>query len=546
MRAEDLNLEELVDFRDGSLNLHGRRLVLHALHGFAQFRKDLVEMVGVERARRILTRYGYIWGQADAAALKRIFEWDSLFEWLKAAGRMQSLEGVGRTVVHDIGIDEATGAFHMEITWRNSGEAEEHLFEFGRSQRPVCWIQVGYAGGYASFCLGRDVYFIERQCAAAGDPLCWAVGKDRESWGAEIEPHLPYYEAEDIQGKILGLTEELKRKTRELAEERQRRALIEGAASPTLVEVRSESFRRVVELASRAAPYDTSILVLGESGVGKEVMARYIHQMSRRTDGPFLALNCGALPETLLESELFGHKAGAFTGAVEDRVGLFEAAEAGTIFLDEIGEVSAAMQVKLLRVLQEREIMRVGESQTRKVDVRVIAATNRDLKAAIRDGVFREDLYYRLGVIEVEIPPLRQRRDDILPLARHFVTRLSKRLSVPELRLHATCLNYLNSYPWPGNVRELENAVERAAVMCGGDTILPEHLPPQVLRGAGAEASGGDPTLRSMSEVETDHIRAVLRHTGGNRTQTAQILGISPATLWRKLKKLEGADAAPG
>ncbi|HRU06247.1 MAG TPA: sigma 54-interacting transcriptional regulator, partial [Candidatus Brocadiia bacterium] len=404
MRAEDLKLEELVDFQEGRLNLHGRRLLIHALHALAQFRKDLIDMAGPDVARRVLTRFGYIHGHADAAAMKRIFEWRSLTEWLKAGPRMHSLQGMVRAVVRSLKVDEAAGHIEMEVTWHDSGEAEEHLIEFGLAREPVCWMLVGYASGYASFCMGRDVYFIEQTCAAAGARVCSAIGKDRASWGPAIDPYLPYFQAADIQGKISKLTQELKQKTKELSEKRRRLRELEGARRQHMVEVRSESFRRALDLASRIAPYDTTVLITGESGAGKEVMARHIHANSHRAQGPFVAVNCGALPETLLESELFGHKAGAFTGAFEDRVGLFEQASKGIIFLDEIGDISPAMQVKLLRVLQEREIMRVGESKTRKVDARVLAATNRDLKKDIADGRFREDLYYRLGVIEIVVP----------------------------------------------------------------------------------------------------------------------------------------------
>jgi len=248
-------------------------------------------------------------------------------------------------------------------------------------------------------------------------------------------------------------------------------------------------------------------------------------------------VNCGALPETLLESELFGHKAGSFTGAISDRIGVFEEAHKGTIFLDEIGDVSSSVQVKLLRVLQEREIMRVGESKPRKIDVRVMAATNQDLSKAMREGRFRDDLYYRLSVIEVLVPPLRERKEDILPLARYFVERLSKRLKIRNLRMDATCIDYLLAYSWPGNVRELDNVLERAAVLSKDGVILPEFLPPTVVHLKSGVSSNSEVVRRSLSEVEQDHIQAVLELTNDNRSRAAKILGISSTTLWRKLKE---------
>lgn len=530
MKSSNLRLEEIVSFADGMLSLKGRRLVMHDIHAFAQFRKDLVEMAGPQDARRILTRFGYFWGQADAAAMKRIFKWDTLAEWLRAGPRLQTLQGVARAVVKSLRVDEGGGRFAMEIVWHDSAEAEEHTIAFGKSDHPACWMLAGYASGYASFCLGRNIYFVEEKCRARGDRVCSAVGRDAASWGEALAPILPFFRAEDIHGKVLTLTKELKKSAGELERLRSKIDLLEKR-TPLLVEVRSEAFRRVLDLAQRVGPFDSSILITGETGTGKEVLARYLHRLSPRREGPFTAVNCGALPEMLLESELFGHTAGAFTGAVADRIGLFEQAGGGTVFLDEIGDISPAMQLKILRVLQEREVMRVGESIPRKIDVRVLAATNRDLAAALREGRFREDLYYRLRVIEIEIPPLRDRRDDILPLARHFVGQFAKRLGIPGLRLDASALDYLLGYRWPGNVRELENTIERAAVLSADGVILPCHLPPHVVHAASARPVG-----RTLAEAGDAHIRAVLESVGGNRTRAAKILGISPSTLWRKLK----------
>ena len=537
MKAEDLKLEELVHFSDGAVNLHGRRLILHALHAFAHMRKDLHEMVGPEQTRRIYTRYGYFWGNADAAAMKRIFTWDSVAEWMKAGARMPTLQGLAKTVYKTLELEPAHPCLKLEIVWHDSGEAEAHLLELGPSAHPICWLLTGYASGYASFCLGRNIYFIEQKCRAQGDRVCMALGQDEAAWGSALVPHAPYFEAFDIQGKVQELTRELKRKTVELAKQRSRLETLEHAVKSSTVEARSELFRRVLELSQRVAPYDSAVLITGESGVGKEVLARHIHTVSHRAAGPFVAVNCGALPETLLEGELFGHKAGSFTGATHDRIGLFEQAGSGTLFLDEIGDITPTMQVKLLRVLQTKEIMRVGESKTRKIDVRVIAATNRNLPLAIREGRFREDLYYRLRVIELEIPPLRARRDDILPLARFFVKQFSRKLRLPDLRLDATTLDYLQAYAWPGNVRELENAIERAAVLSHAGVIVPESLPPTILHASTPPAASVDPGGRTLAQVADDQIRAVLEMTGGNRTRAAKALGISPATLWRRLKK---------
>ena len=533
MKARELELSDIVDFSDGNLSLQGRRVVLHSMDAFALLRHELIDSVGLAEARRILTRYGYFWGQADAAAMKRIFEWESLTEWIKAGPRMHSLQGATKVVTKAFSIDEAAGTLSMAVTWRDSVDAQQHLLEFGKADKPVCWMLAGYASGYASFCLGKEVYFLEDKCKAKGDRVCSAIGKDKDSWGDEISEHLPYFRADDIRGKVQILTKELKEKSRTFARQQERSARLRRAGSCASIEVRSESFRRVLDLATRVAGYDSSVLITGESGVGKEVLGRCIHNLSHRSDGPFVGVNCVALPETLLESELFGHKRGAFTGAIEDRIGLFEKAQKGTIFLDEIGDISLTMQMKLLRVLQEREIMRVGESETRKVDIRVITTTNRNLKKAVSDGSFREDLFYRLGVIEIEVPPLRERREDILALTRYFVKQVSEQFNLPKLHLDASCLDPLLSYSWPGNVRELENAIERAAVLCEDACIRSKDLPPSVLNATELNNWCQDQTLE---EVEQHHIQAVLKATSNNRTKAAQILGISPTTLWRKLK----------
>ena len=532
MRAADLELRELVEFSEGRIDLHGRRLTLHSSDGFGQFRKDLIQTAGMEAARHMLTRFGYFWGHADAAAMKRVFAWDSDEEWIRAGARMHGLQGVARASVKALSFDRESGRFRMEATWRGSVEAEEQAQALGRADEPMCWTTVGYASGYASFCMGAPVYFIERKCRVAGDRVCVAEGRDEASWGREIEPYRRYYQAEDIRGHVLRLTQELREKMKEVAKQRRRITTLERAVSALPVEAHSAAYRRVLDMAARVAQYDVSVLLLGESGTGKEVLARHIHRLSPRAQGPFVTVNCAALPEALLESELFGHKAGAFTGALGDRIGLFEAANGGTLFLDEIGDVSAAMQTRLLRALQEKEIVRVGENRPRKVDLRVLAATNRDMRRAVRDGAFRDDLYYRLAVVEIELPPLRERREDIVSLARHFTARTAKRFGRPELRLDATALDRMLAYAWPGNVRELENAIERAAALSRDGVIRPDDLPPAIAATDARDAAAP----RTLKEAERDHIRAVLATTKGNRTRAAAILGIGQTTLWRKLK----------
>ncbi len=289
--------------------------------------------------------------------------------------------------------------------------------------------------------------------------------------------------------------------------------------------------RGVLEKVETVAPSEASILILGESGTGKELVARAIHDLSNRAAGPFVKVNCSALAETLLETELFGHVRGAFTGAVRDRPGRFEAADGGTLFLDEIGDTSPGLQVKLLRVLQEGEFERVGDSRTRRADVRVVAATHRDLRREIREGRFREDLFYRLCVVPVQLPPLRNRREDIPLLVDHFLRRLAVREGRRKI-VSPSVYRALQAYGWPGNVRELENAVSHAYVCTAADVITPEALPEHVLKGE-ATFQGDE-----LEAEEREAIRDALESSGWNRGKAARRLGLSRTTLWRRMRDL--------
>jgi NtrC-family two-component system response regulator AlgB len=312
----------------------------------------------------------------------------------------------------------------------------------------------------------------------------------------------------------------LEREVRQLREELERR---EGTGE---LITRSERMKSVIALARQVAPSGISVLIEGESGTGKELLAHFIHQNSPRVDGPFVAVNCTALAENLLESELFGHIRGAFTGALRDRQGRFEVADGGTIFLDEVGEIPPAIQVKLLRFLQSKEFERVGETATRKVDVRVIAATNRDLEASVQAGLFREDLFYRLNAVRLKLPPLRERVEDIPLLVQHFLKKLGSGVTI-----HPDAAKVLEGYPWRGNVRELENVIERAVILSRGSTIEVEHLPEE-FQSVGLSTKH----LLSLEQVEQQHIIKVLR-IATDLDEAARILGIDPTTLWRKRKK---------
>jgi two-component system response regulator HydG len=300
----------------------------------------------------------------------------------------------------------------------------------------------------------------------------------------------------------------------------------------------SEALHKVIEAIDKVAPTSANILITGESGTGKELVARAIHYNSRRTSAPFIPVNCGGIPEGLLESELFGYVKGAFTGATETRAGFFQTADGGTIFLDEISETSLSMQVKLLRVLQDKEVCMVGANRTRKVDVRILAATNKDLLSLIKKGSFREDLYFRLNVITIALPPLRERGDDILILINHFAKKYAGEMGKKSPRFSEKTLQVLIDYYWPGNVRELENVIQHLVVMSDGSLIEVPDLPPLMRFSAGKETGLG----RSLAEVEAEYIKNVLASVNGNKSKAAEILKIDRKTLREKLKKLESPE----
>ncbi|GAB4368994.1 MAG: acetoacetate metabolism transcriptional regulator AtoC [Acidobacteriota bacterium] len=339
-------------------------------------------------------------------------------------------------------------------------------------------------------------------------------------------------ESRDVRVHLATLEDELARRSRRSWEDR---AIV--ALSPAMERLRT--------LVQRVAPMRSTVLVTGESGVGKELVARSIHFDSPRAAGPFIALNCAALPPHLIESDLFGHERGAFTGAVSRRAGKFELAHQGTLFLDEIAETDLATQAKLLRVLEDQEFMRVGGTRPIRVDVRLVAATNADLEALVRRGEFREDLYYRLRVVTLRVPPLRERREDIPVLAREFLTRVCRENRLEPRRLSPEALEALLTHDWPGNVRELQNAIEAAVVSSRGSVITAADLPPAIRSRSADESSRSNGPLagRSLREIEADAIRQTLELVSGSRTRAARLLGIGVRTLRRRIQEL-GLDAS--
>jgi two-component system, NtrC family, response regulator HydG len=537
MRADDLDHKELLELdpEGGVIRFAGQRALLLDAVAMGLLRKYLVENFGLTAARTVLTQFGFAHGWRMAEAMQSEFKWNSDDDWQRAGTRIHALEGLFRVEAGSKGPLSKEGVMLLA-----SYEAEQHLLHFGRSEVPVCWTICGLTSGYVSRSSGKEIYVLEDRCMGKGDAACHLIGRTRQEWGDERAEELRFFEAkrlkEHLDVSLDRVTETLKAAERKLHEHR--RALVRvarGVDEPLGIIAMSPAMRQVVDLARRVAKVDSTVLITGESGSGKERIARLVHDESTRAAGPFIAVNCGAITETLLESELFGHARGAFTGASVDRPGLFEAANGGTLLLDEVGEVSPGMQVKLLRALQEREIRRVGENKSRRVDVRILAATNRDLAHGVAGGAFRQDLYYRLKVVELHVPPLRERRDDVLPLARVLLADAALRMKRKISGLAPGAADQLLRHQWPGNVRELENAMERAVALARGNRVELEDLPEEI-RQAFPMPVATRGRVRPLDEVEKDYILAALELNGGNQTHTAAQLRIGAATLYRKLK----------
>ncbi len=544
MRAEDLDHKELLELdpEGGVIRFAGQRALLLDAVAMGLLRKYLVENFGLTAARAVLTQFGFAHGWRMADALKSEFGWDSDEDWRGAGARIHGLQGLFRVASASTVPVSKDGVMVVA-----SYEAEQHLLHFGQFDAAVCWTICGLTSGYMSRSFGREIFVLEDRCLAKGDSACHLVGRTREEWGEERSADLVFFEPnrlqEALEVSLHRVTESLKVAERKLRATRQ--ALVEvlpDTEAPLGIIAKSTAMQKSVDMARRLAKVDTTVLITGDSGSGKERIARLLHSESERATGPFIAVNCGAMSESLLESELFGHARGSFTGATHDRPGLFEAAHKGTLLLDEVGDVSPAMQVRLLRVLQEREIRRVGENKSRPVDVRVLAATHRDLLDAVEAGTFRQDLYYRLNVVDLPVPPLRERREDVLPLARMLLHESAERMKRKITSFAPNVADQLLNYDWPGNVRELQNAMERGVALATGSRVELEDLPEEVRR-AFPRPMPTRGAVKPLGEVEKEYILAALEVNDGNQTRTAEQLQIGSATLYRKLKAYRAKDA---
>ena len=551
------DLRELVRFseKDGTIWLADHRMVLMHTSALGALRKELIGSVGKEHTRRILTRMGYAAGVRDAELAKRIRGHQSLSDAFFTGPQLHMLEGVVRVTPVHMHLDFEKREFSGEFLWENSWEQEVHMREFGQSEEPVCWSQIGYASGYTSAFMGRFILFKEVECVACGHNNCRIVGKPLEEW-EDADAHAAYFESDSMLTHLLELRNQV---------DYLRTTISQQSQTPQMVG-NSQGFRHAYDLVVRASGTQVSVLLLGETGVGKERFARTLHQLSQRKQGPFVAINCAALPNDLIESELFGVEKGAFTGAQTSRMGKFERADGGTLFLDEIGELPLAAQAKLLRVLQEGEIERLGDDRVRKINVRLVAATNVDLQAAVKDGRFRSDLYYRLNVYPIQIPPLRERLADIPLLIDAMLARFSTLYEKKLLGVTDKTMQAIKRYDWPGNVRELENVIERGVILAPqGGWIDLEHLFPHIaarddsdclISESGSLQTRSEPCRTAilldtiltagipLEELESQLLQEAVKRCTGNLAGAARLLGITRPQLQYRLKK-EPTPATP-
>ena len=552
----DRDVRRLLRFEpdSGAIWLGDRRMVLMHTAALAALRQDLMSSVGPEHARRILTRMGYASGLCDAEYAKKMRPGQSLQDSFLVGPQLHMLEGAARVTPVKLTFDVPAGQFYGEFRWDHSWEAYAHQQKFGVVNDPACWSLLGYASGYTSAFMGRLILYKETLCAACGADHCLIVGRPIEEW-PDGEAHRVYFTDDSLMDKMEALQSQVEAL----------KSTLEPVSHGGMLIGASAAFRKAYELMQKVAQTQVTVLLTGETGVGKERFARALHELSNRAAAPFVAINCAALPAELIEAELFGVEKGAFTSAHAARAGRFERADGGTLLLDEVGELPLAAQAKLLRVLQEGEIERVGGEATRKVNVRLVAATNVDLEQAVQAGRFRRDLLYRLNVYPICIPALRDRKADIEVLARSMLTRFctlhNKRLSGFGDR----ALQALQQHDWPGNVRELENLVERGVILASqGSLIEVEHLfpnqPEAVQTSLDAHgqlarlpsAQDDDLSARilnsgsSLEEIEARVLDHAVARAHGNLSEAARLLGLTrPQLAYRqKRRHANGTDAA--
>ncbi len=570
---------------DGRIWLNDQRMLLLHSRAIGTLRRELIDSLGIDRARGLLTRSGYVSGAHDARLVRERWPDAEPSAIFVAGTRLHTLEGVVKVVPVSFSYEPESGRYQGEFLWHNSSEDDEHLDAYGVGTSPACWLQLGYAIGYVSTLLGHLVIFREVECRAMGAAVCRVIGKSAELWDDASED-LRYLNAQDFvdSGMLAASVPQAAPQSGEAESTGAATAPAdrdtEDSPGPALVGA-SSAFNAACHLLQRVAPTDATVLFTGESGVGKERFARMLHQISRRQDKPFIAINCAAIPEMLVEAELFGVERGAYTGATHSRAGRFELAHEGTLFLDEIGTLSLVAQGKLLRALQEGEFERVGSTRTQRVNTRVVAATNEDLQQAVRDGRFRQDLFFRLNVFPIHLPPLRERRDDIPLLMSHFLKSYAHKHGLAVRGFSLRAVKALVNYSFPGNIRELQNLVERGVILAqaglvdlshmfiSGETLNQEVLSlaiagevARLTQEHEADAPSPQPetlldlvnhwsqqtrgSRSSLPALEQQLLEEAVARANGNLSSAARTLGITRAQLAYRLQRRVDASSAVG
>ncbi|MBL3823902.1 MULTISPECIES: sigma-54-dependent Fis family transcriptional regulator [Marinobacter] len=546
------DLTEQIRFQstEGKIWFGEQRMLLMQVSAMAAFRREMVNTIGIERAKGFFLRLGYQSGLRDAELARKLRPHCSELDIFLAGPQLHSLKGMVKVIPIEIDIDQDTGGFYGELDWFDSFEVEICQTELGQMDEPACWSLLGYACAYTSSFMGRQIIFKEVTCRGCGDEKCHIVGKPAEEW-EDSEEFIKYFKADPMIEELYDLQSQVS----------SLRSSLENQQGQYYGIGQSASYNKVCKMIDKAAMGKVSVLLLGETGVGKEVIARSVHLRSERAEQPFVAVNCAAIPPDLIEAELFGVEKGAYTGANQSRPGRFERANGGTIFLDEVVELTARAQATLLRVLQEGELERVGDNRTRSVNVRVIAATNESLAEAVESGKFRADLYYRLNVFPVKIPPLRDRLEDLPLLVEHFLKKFHSEYNKRTLGLSDKALALCMNYRWPGNIRELENVIERGVILTdNNESISQESLfavfpdnhsekPHEVVDGEGHVVHEGSPGNSggwadqilgdsiSLDEVEETLMRRAMEQANQNVSGAARILGLTRPALAYRLKK---------
>ena len=549
----------------GRIQLLNNRMLMTNLRSIASLRRELIETLGLTQARGILTRMGYSAGFEDAEMASKLRAGGDAYDVLTAGPALHAIQGWVAVEPTRLKIDVAAGEYYGEFEWRYSSEVDCHQMYFDTSSDPVCWIQIGYAAGYGSRFMGKRLLYKEIECRGMEHSRCKIVGKPVEEW-EDPYPELSYLHPETTSDRV-----QTKHNLLFNFDQAEHELATSPLASFGGMIGASPGFINTCHKIQKVADTNATVLFLGETGVGKERFARTLHMISNQAEGPFVAVNCAAIPDSLIEAELFGVNKGAFTGASESRAGKFEQADGGSIFLDELGSLSLSAQGKLLRILQDRVVERLGGGRSKKIDIRVIAATNADLRENVKQRKFRQDLWYRINVFPVEIPSLRERRDDIPLLLEYFVKLYNKRHNRTVKSYTQRAIDALQNYSYPGNIRELENLVERAVILASKETNLDlqhlftqgEHIPRPSLSIAkegklrrSNERLYDDPHLdqtekeidllvsktlahgTSLHEVETKILLVAVDQANGNLAQAARSLGLTRRQLAHKVSKI--------